>query len=130
MMMDADDRLSARYGPPDGQVLVVESAPKRSQVSLNAQHAPTGPSGAHVRFSSAYTWEQLDPLIAKQKDIAAAHGVTPSAVALNWVISHGAIPLGGARNAKQAEENAKALSFALTEDEVAQLTELSFEGKT
>lgn len=62
--------------------------------------------------------------------MATAHGVTPSAVALGWVISHGAIPLGGARNAKQAEENAKALSFTLAEEEVAQLTELAFEGKT
>jgi aryl-alcohol dehydrogenase-like predicted oxidoreductase len=43
------------------------------------------------------------------KTVADRHGVTVSAVALNWVISKGAIPLGGARNAEQAQQVGRVL---------------------
>jgi aryl-alcohol dehydrogenase-like predicted oxidoreductase len=36
--------------------------------------------------------------------VAAKYNVPVSAVALNWVISKGAIPLGGAKNRQQAEQ--------------------------
>ena len=53
-----------------------------------------------------------------------------SAVSLNWVICKGGIPLGGARNEKQAKENARAMTFRLTDEEVGRLEALGFEGKT
>jgi aryl-alcohol dehydrogenase-like predicted oxidoreductase len=46
-------------------------------------------------------------------------------VALNWVICKGALPIPGAKNAEQALENSGALGWRLTEDEVANLDELS-----
>lgn len=52
-------------------------------------------------------------------------GKTNSQVALNWVICKGALPIPGAKNLKQAQENAGALSWMLTEDEVARLDEMS-----
>ena len=51
-----------------------------------------------------------------------------SAVALNYVLCKGAIPLGGARNAKQAEQNMKALGWRLTNEEVEALEEHSKKG--
>jgi len=46
-------------------------------------------------------------------------------VALNWVICKGALPIPGAKNAKQAEENAGALGWKLKEEEVVRLDEMS-----
>jgi len=52
-------------------------------------------------------------------------GKTNSQVALNWVICKGALPIPGAKNLRQAQENAGALSWRLTDDEVARLDEMS-----
>jgi aryl-alcohol dehydrogenase-like predicted oxidoreductase len=46
-------------------------------------------------------------------------------VALNWVICKGALPIPGAKNAGQAFENAGALGWRLTAEEVARLDEAS-----
>jgi aryl-alcohol dehydrogenase-like predicted oxidoreductase len=46
-------------------------------------------------------------------------------VALNWVICKGALPIPGAKNATQAEQNAGALNWRLSEEEVAALDEAS-----
>jgi aryl-alcohol dehydrogenase-like predicted oxidoreductase len=42
-------------------------------------------------------------------------------VALNWVISKGAVPIPGAKNARQARDNAAALGWRLVETEIAAL---------
>lgn len=77
-------------------------------------------------------WEAVEPLLEVQRRVAAAHGVGCAAVALKWVIQKGAIPLGGVKNAKQAEENARAASeeWALTEEEIAELDKFALEGTT
>jgi len=97
---------------------------------LTGKYSASNPVPKGRKFGSQYTWEQLDPLIADMKVLAEKYGVTVSAIALNWVISKGAIPLGGARNAKQAKENAKATTFRLTSAEVDQLSAKGLEGKT
>ncbi|WRT66349.1 uncharacterized protein IL334_003304 [Kwoniella shivajii] len=97
---------------------------------LTGKYNASNPIPSGRRFSSQYTWEQLAPLIEYMKTLSDKHGVSTSAIALNWVISKGAIPLGGARNAKQAEENSKALTFSLTQEEITQLSNKGFEGKT
>jgi aryl-alcohol dehydrogenase-like predicted oxidoreductase len=79
------------------------------------------PSGARgARYNRAYL-ERIAPLLALLRDIAGRRGKTPSQVALNWVICKGALPIPGAKNARQAEENAGALGWRLSEDEVAAL---------
>lgn len=52
-------------------------------------------------------------------------GKTPSQVALNWVMAKGAIPIPGAKNASQANENVGALGWKLSEAQVAALDEAS-----
>jgi aryl-alcohol dehydrogenase-like predicted oxidoreductase len=65
---------------------------------------------------------KIQPLIGVMKEIGHSHHEkTPAQVALNWVICKGAIPIHGAKNAKQAEENAGALGWRLTTDEVGAL---------
>jgi aryl-alcohol dehydrogenase-like predicted oxidoreductase len=52
---------------------------------------------------------------------------TNSQVALNWLICKGGVPIPGAKNAHQARENAGALGWRLTSEEVAALDVASAE---
>ncbi|WWD17321.1 hypothetical protein CI109_101761 [Kwoniella shandongensis] len=97
---------------------------------LTGKYSASNPIPSGRRFSSQYTWDQLDPLLAEMKTLADKYDVTQAAIALNWVMCKGAIPLGGARNAKQAEQNARAKEFRLTSDEVELLSSKGFDGKT
>ena len=72
--------------------------------------------------------ERSRPLVSALEDIAAAHGATPSQVALNWLVhAHGetVVVIPGATSAAQAEENARCLGFTLTEAESRRLDDLS-----
>ncbi|HKJ37556.1 MAG TPA: aldo/keto reductase [Anaerolineales bacterium] len=69
---------------------------------------------------------KIEPLIKLMTAIGQDHGgKTNSQVALNWTICKGTLPIPGAKNAKQALENAGALGWKLTDDEVAKLDEMS-----
>jgi len=50
---------------------------------------------------------------------------TRAEVALNWVICKGAIPIPGAKTGNQAMLNAGALGWRLSDDEIAELDEMS-----
>jgi diketogulonate reductase-like aldo/keto reductase len=56
---------------------------------------------------------------------ASEGGKTSSQVALNWLICKGALPIPGAKNVRQAEQNAVAMGWRLKEEEVALLDDLS-----
>ncbi|WP_437645472.1 aldo/keto reductase [Sorangium sp. So ce362] len=60
---------------------------------------------------------------ARLEAIGAKYGKTPARVALRWVIEQGVIPIPGAKDAKQARQDAGALTFSLTRDEVLELSE-------
>ena len=67
-------------------------------------------------------------LIAAIQKIAYSRGATPSQVALNWLLHfHGetVVAIPGATTVGQAEENAGAMTFCLTESEMASLDALS-----
>ncbi|NUQ83255.1 MAG: aldo/keto reductase [Anaerolineales bacterium] len=69
---------------------------------------------------------KIDPLLKLMTTIGQDRGGKSNAqVALNWTICKGALPIPGAKNLKQAQENAGALGWRLTEDEVAKLDEMS-----
>ena len=82
------------------------------------------PTGRHARgrlFRADYL-ARIQPLIGLLREIGAGHaGKNPNQVALNWAICKGALPIPGAKNARQAQENAGALGWRLTADEVAAL---------
>jgi aryl-alcohol dehydrogenase-like predicted oxidoreductase len=63
--------------------------------------------------------ERIQPIIRLLREIGELHDhKTPSQVALNWVMAKGAIPIPGAKNGNQAHENAGALGWSLTPQEV------------
>jgi diketogulonate reductase-like aldo/keto reductase len=72
---------------------------------------------------------EVDAIVALLRRIGAAHGDrTPSQVALAWLIAQGAVPIPGAKNRQQAEQNAGALGWHLTSEEMDLLTEASLYG--
>jgi len=65
---------------------------------------------------------KIGPLLRLMTEIGQEHGGKSKAqVALNWCIQKGTMPIPGAKNADQAEENAGALGWKLTEEEVEKL---------
>ncbi len=71
---------------------------------------------------------QTRPLVDALEEIGADHGVTAAQVALNWTVNfHGEtiVTIPGVTRVRQAEESAGAMSFRLTEAELARLDELS-----
>jgi len=83
------------------------------------ENPPPGPRG--LRFNRKLV-AQIQPLVALLSEMGVAHGgKTPSQVALNWVMCKGAVPIPGAKTARQAQDNAGALGWQLTDEEVAAL---------
>lgn len=70
--------------------------------------------------------KKIGPLTKLMTTMGQDHGgKTVAQVALNWCICKGALPIPGAKNATQAQQNAGALGWKLTEDEVAKLDGLT-----
>jgi len=69
---------------------------------------------------------KIQPLIQLMREIGRSHdSKTPAQVALNWVICKGAVPIPGAKNGKQALENAGAMGWSLTSEEISGLDQES-----
>ena len=68
----------------------------------------------------------LPGLIALMTEIGQGHGEkSPGQVALNWLICKGALPIPGAKNAKQAGQNAGAIGWRLAPEEMKALDDAS-----
>jgi aryl-alcohol dehydrogenase-like predicted oxidoreductase len=68
--------------------------------------------------------EAIQPVIQLLREIGDRYSKTPSQVAIRWLIENPVVlPIPGAKNAKQAADNAAALSFSLTQEEVEQLSQ-------
>ncbi len=89
------------------------------------QHPPPG-----KRNFSAYPMGEIEPLIGELRQIGERHGKTPAQVALNWLMCKRVLPIPGAKNGRQAEQNAGALGWRLSDDEVAALDRVAKPGKT
>ncbi|MEO0868410.1 MAG: aldo/keto reductase [Cyanobacteria bacterium J06642_11] len=87
--------------------------------------SPTGARRIDPRFSKEGL-RKIEPVITALKEIAQRYDKTPAQVALNWLIAQGdVIPIPGAKNAQQAEQNAGALGWCLTPEEQKTLSEVS-----
>ena len=85
----------------------------------------TPPPGPRGRKYTAIL-KELPMLLALMSEIGKSHGEkTPAQVALNWVICKGALPIPGAKTAKQAEQNVGAIGWRLTPEEIKALEEAS-----
>ena len=82
----------------------------------------------HWRLRLERGLEESRPLVAALEEIGGKHNATPTQVALNWVIhSHGemVVTIPGVTRASQATENAGAMNFKLSGDELQRLDDFS-----
>jgi aryl-alcohol dehydrogenase-like predicted oxidoreductase len=94
---------------------------------LTGKYTPDAPPRGvrGFRYDRSYL-ARIEPVVARLREIGTAHGgKTPSQVALNWTLCKGTVPIPGAKNARQAQENIGALGWRLKENEVAELDALS-----
>ncbi len=82
------------------------------------------------RMSRAYSTaalNKIEPLLKTMETIAEARNKTTAQVALNWLLAKDEhiIPIPGAKNARQATDNAGAIEWRLSEEEFRQVDEVS-----
>ena len=86
---------------------------------------PTGARKIDPRFSKE-NLQKIEPVISLLRTIGEKYNRTPAQVALNWLIAQGnVIPISGVKTAEQVKQNAGALGWKLTDDEIVQLNEVS-----
>jgi len=89
---------------------------------LTGKYGPQSPPPGNRGSRYGRLLSRIGPLIKLMTEIGQDHGgKSNSQVALNWVVRKGALPIPGAKNANQAIQNAGALGWELTEEEVQKL---------
>lgn len=106
-------------------IRLIAYSPLEQGLLTGKYHKGTPPPGPRAsRYAGLL--EKIEPLIKLMTIIGQDHGgKSNTQVALNWTICKGTLPIPGAKNLKQAQENAGALGWKLTEDEVARLDKAS-----
>ena len=98
------------------------------QGRLTGKYSADNPPPGKRNFSN-HPMEVVDGIVSELRSIGNDHGGRcPSQVALNWVMAKGAVPIPGAKNRQQAEENAGALGWQLDGDQLARLDRAALPG--
>ena len=98
------------------------------QGRLTGKYSAANPPPGKRTFSN-HPMEMVEKIVDELRRIGDEHGgKLPSQVALNWVIAKGAVPIPGAKNRHQAEENAGALGWELDHEQVARLDRVALPG--
>ena len=93
--------------------------------TANSSVKPTGARQIDPRFSKEGL-QKIEPAIAILQKIADARGRTPAQVALNWLIAQGnVVAIAGAKNANQVQQNAGALGWQMSDEEITQLEQVT-----
>jgi aryl-alcohol dehydrogenase-like predicted oxidoreductase len=108
-------------------VLVLAYSPL-AQGRLTGKYDERNQPKGNRRFSD-YPMGEISALLNELKRLGVLYQKTPGQVALNWLLSKGVIPIPGAKNKGQAEENAGALGWRLRAEEVASLDALAKYGQ-
>lgn len=89
------------------------------------ENPPTGPRQWDSRFSrSGLT--KIAPVIAALRELGEKYQRQPAQVALNWLMAQeGVIPIPGAKDASQVRQNAGALGWKLSKDQILHLEEVT-----
>ena len=93
--------------------------------ALTGKYSPTHRPGGLRRFTPLFRGKGLQamqPVIKLLQEIGGRYSKSPAQVALRWLIEIGnVLPIPGAKNGLQAEENAGALTFSLQPKEIEAL---------
>ncbi len=91
----------------------------------DSSKVPSGARRIDPRFNSNGL-KKIAPVISLLQHLGEKHGRTPAQVALNWLIAQGnVIPIAGVKTAEQVRQNAGALGWMLSQEELAQLEHVS-----
>jgi pyridoxine 4-dehydrogenase len=104
---------------------------KQSLATLDDSLTTSSKTSLEIKDLLQYS-DDLIPLLAEMESIAKRRKKTISQVALNYIISKGAVPIPGARNVSQLKDNIGAMGWRLSKSEIEKLEELAqnigFEG--
>ncbi len=107
-------------------VTLIAQMPLASGALTGKYVAGARPTGLR-RFTGYFSRKGLEaaaPVMALLREIGGRYSKSPAQVALRWLIENeNVLPIPGAKNGKQAEANAGALSFSLTSAEVEALSQ-------
>jgi aryl-alcohol dehydrogenase-like predicted oxidoreductase len=94
---------------------------------LTGKYTPENrPPGLRKYTARSGRLSSIQPLLGLMREVGQAHeGKSPAQVALNWIVCKGAVPIPGAKNAHQAQENAAAAGWRLAAAEIAALDDMS-----
>jgi aryl-alcohol dehydrogenase-like predicted oxidoreductase len=93
---------------------------------LTGKYTPDNPPPGVRGNGAVGKLKRIQPLIDLMLEIGKGHAdKTLAQVALNWVICKGGLPIPGAKTAKQASNNAGAIGWRLTAEEVKALDDSS-----
>ena len=99
------------------------------QGRLTGKYSASNPPPKSRNFAN-HPMEKVDRVVEVLRRVGAGHGDrTPSQVALAWIIAKGGVPIPGAKNRRQAEDNAGALGWQMTDDELAELDAVALYGQ-
>ena len=107
-------------------ITLIAYSPLAQGILTGKYSAENPPPRARRQVWTREKLERVKPLLSTMRSIGASHGgKTPAQVALNWVICKGGVPIPGAKNAQQAEENAGGLGWQLSAEELLELDQMS-----
>lgn len=86
-----------------------------------ASNPPTGARSLDRRFQAAGL-QKIQPVLNKLAELGDKYSKTPAQVALNWLMCQpGVIPIPGIKTAAQVEQNAGAMGWELSAEELMEL---------
>jgi aryl-alcohol dehydrogenase-like predicted oxidoreductase len=98
------------------------------QGRLTGKYSASSPPPGKRTFSN-HPMAVVDAVVAELRRIGDKYGgKVPSQVALNWVMAKGVVPIPGAKNRHQAEENAGALGWSIDDDDLDRLDHAALPG--
>lgn len=110
-------------------VTLIAYQPLASGALTGKYTAGQRPQGLFRRFMGVFGRKQMEaasPLVALLQETGQRYGKSSAQVALRWLIENPwVLPIPGAKNARQAQENAGALAFRLAPGEVDALDRAS-----
>ncbi len=97
-----------------------------AQGLLTGKYAPGDkPSGLVRRAGRAFgerNLKKIEPVVNILREIGEAHDKQPAQVALNWLVTRqNTLPIPGAKNERQARQNAGSIGWKMTDEEAEKL---------
>jgi aryl-alcohol dehydrogenase-like predicted oxidoreductase len=106
-------------------VKIISYSPLAQGILTGKYHPENPPKGVRYALYSPRYLLKVSPLLNTLSEISSKYNRTPAQVALNWLICKGTIPIPGVKNLRQLLDNAGALNWRLSVDDINILDQVS-----